>query len=96
MQLREATWRGARVWPPCSWGKIKEACEKGILRKVELYKSPPPFPTDEIYVTITSEYEGRLQVGLIFGSLEHLEAIYGKLKEIIGKPLQAVGEIEIN
>jgi hypothetical protein len=70
--------------------------ESGILRSVQLYKSPPPFPPQEAYLTITAEYKGQLRSGLIFESPEHLESLYFMLKKYVGRPLMEVGDIEID
>lgn len=96
MRLREMVWRGSKVWPPRGWAADDiSSCEKGILRKVQFHKSPSPFPPNEIYLILTAEFESWICVGLIFGSLEHLESLYHKLKEMIGKPLRELEEIEI-
>ena len=70
--------------------------ESGILRSVHLYKSPPPFPPQEAYLTVTAEDQGQLRSGLIFESPEHLESLYFMLKKYVGRPLREVGDLEIN
>ena len=102
MRLREKLWRGSPVWPPPSWtgscgaGDNFSTGESGILRRVHLYKSPPPFPPQEAYLTITAEFQGQLRSGLIFESPEHLESLYFMLKKYVGRPLREVGDLEID
>lgn len=102
MRLRDMTWRGSKVWPPRGWAASDEpaadisTCAKGILRKVQFYKSPPPFPPNEIYLILTAKFEGHVRVGLIFGTLEHLESLYYKLNGMIGNQLMELEEIEID
>jgi hypothetical protein len=102
MRLREKLWRGSPVWPPPAWtgscgaGDNFSTGESGILRRVHLYKSPPPFPPQEAYLTITAEFQGQLRSGLIFESPEHLESLYFMLKKYVGRPLRDLGDLEID
>jgi hypothetical protein len=92
MQIRCLTWKGVSMWPPEWWISDHGAGEEGFLAEVQFRKHRMP---ECLYVIVN--YLGDLRKGIIvLEDLNHLEILYGKLKENLGKPLTEIGDLEID
>jgi len=88
MRVRELTWNGLIIWPPQWTEKAPGIVEHGLLRSVEI------LPFTEL-IKIDADYYGTIFSGLILSNEEYRGHLYDKLKENIGKPLEALGDMEV-
>ncbi len=92
MKIRNLQWRGMQMWPP-EWAiSDQEAGDEGILEDVRLNKV-----LSEKLISIIANHLGNSRKGVIL--LEdpgHLELVYQKLKENIGKALTEIGNLEVD
>ncbi len=92
MQIRSLTWRGIPAWPP-EWVFADQGLgEEGILEDVRLRKDLMP---GSIGVTVNYLEERRFGI-IILGNPAHLEMLYHKLKENLGRPLSEIGNLKID
>jgi hypothetical protein len=92
MLIRELQWRGVPSWPPEFATSSQIFGEEAILRDV-LLRNDQKIKL----ISVTAEHHGSEKKGIIM--LEnpvHLEILYQKLKENIGKPLREIGDLEID
>jgi hypothetical protein len=92
MQIRTLTWRELPVWPPEWWVTDQEGGEAGVLEDVQLRNDLTPS-----LISIFANYLGHSRKGIIVleDSL-HLEVLYRRLKENLGRPLTEIGDLEID
>ena len=89
MQIKELTWRGLLIWPPQWTEEYPNVIEQGLLKGVQILPL-----TDLIKIDATCAMTSIS--GLIFTSKEYQGSLYYKLKESIVKPLNEVGNMEVN
>ena len=89
MQIKELTWRGLLIWPPQWTEEYPNLIEQGLLKGVQILPLTDLIKIDATYALTTIS-------GLILTSEEYQGSLYNKLKENIGKPLDEVGNMEVN
>lgn len=91
MQIRSLKWKEVPMWPP-EWRISDHGLgEEGVLAEVQLHKHLTP---ECLYVV--ANHLGDIRKGIIvLESSAHLEVLYHKLKENIGRPLTEIGNLEI-
>ncbi len=89
MLINKMEWNGIRIWPPHWTEEIPDVVDRGIIKNVEI------LPLTDL-IKIDTIYAGTILSGLIISREEYQWPLYRKLKENIGKPLEAVGNIEVN
>ena len=91
MRIRNLKWKEIPMWPPEWTISEYEAGEKGILEYVQLREDA----TSRL-ISVEANHLGEVRRGIIL--LEdpaHLEKVYRKLQENLGKPLTEIGDLEI-
>ncbi len=92
MQIRSLNWRGIPVWPP-EWTFSDQGLgEEGFLEDVRLRND---FMPASISVTVNYLDDNRFGV-IMLENPTHLEILYHKLKENLGRQLSEIGDLEIN
>jgi hypothetical protein len=92
MHIRDLQWKGMPVWPPEWWTTDQGGGEDGFLETVKIRKDPR---LNCIYMVVN--YLGSEKRGImILENLAHLDILYLKLKENIGKALMEIGDLEID
>jgi len=89
MVINKMEWNGLLIWPPHWTEEFPDLVACGILKSVEI------LPLTDL-IKIDATYEGTILSGLIISREEYQGPLYRKLKENIGKPLEEVGNIEVN
>jgi hypothetical protein len=90
MQIRSLRWRGIPVWPPEWQITYQDIGEDGILEDVILHQS-------SAVISLTVNHQGDRRIGvIILENSAHLETLYNKLQENIGKQLTEIGNLEID
>ncbi len=92
MQIRSLNWSGIPVWPPEWLISDQGLGEEGILQDVQLRKDLSP---GFIGLTVNHLDDSRFWV-IMLENPAHLEILYQKLKENLGKPLTEIGDLEID
>jgi hypothetical protein len=92
MQIRGLKWKGVSMWPPEWWISDHGAGEEGILTEVQFRKHRTP---ECIYVIVNNRGEIRKGI-MVLEDLAHLEILYRKLKNNLGRPLTEIGDLEID
>lgn len=93
MRIRDLAWRGEAVWPP-EWWPIEHSviiAKNSVLKKVSIQ--------DIVHRYIQVEIEtskGPLWGVILLEDPGHLEILYQKLKENIGRPLPEIENLEID
>ena len=91
MQIRSLRWKGFAMWPPEWMISDQGRGEEGVLEEVCLrYDLKPKL------ISVVANHLGDIRQGIII--LEdpaHLEIVFGKLKQHIGRPLTEIGDLEI-
>ena len=91
MQIRDLKWRTVRVWPPEWWLSDEGTAEEGILDEVQL--------RDDLtmrWITISVNHLNNNRKGIIvLDDPAHLEILYKKLKDNVGRPLIEIGDLDI-
>lgn len=92
MQIRHLKWIGTLVWPP-EWIISDHGLgEEGILEGVRLRKDLTPG-----FIGVTANYLDDRRFGIIMlETTGHLEILYHKLKENLGRALTEIGDLEID
>jgi hypothetical protein len=91
MQIRSLKWKEVSMWPP-EW-RISDhgAGEEGVLAEVQFHNDRTP---ECLYVV--ANHRGDIRKGImVLEPRAHLEVLYHKLKENIGRPLTEIGDLEI-
>ena len=80
------------MWPPeWVWGSDLQAGEKGVLENVQLRHGPVRL------ISIEANHLGDCRKGfMIQEDLAHLELVFEKLRENLGRPLTEIGDLEID
>jgi len=92
MQIRSLNWRGIPVWPPEWMISDQGLGEEGILEDVRLRKDLTPG-----FIGVTVNYLEDNRYGVIMlENPTHLESLYYKLKDNLGKALTEIGDLEID
>jgi hypothetical protein len=92
MQIRSLKWKEIPMWPPEWWFTDRELGEAGVLEDVRLRDDLKPK-----LISILASYHGHSRKGVIvLDDPLHLEVLYHKLKENIGRPLTEIGDLEID
>lgn len=92
MQIRGLKWKGVSMWPPEWWISDHGAGEEGFLAEVQFRKHRTP---ECIYVVVN--HLGDIRKGIIvLEDPAHLEILYRKLRENLGRPLSEIGDLEID
>jgi hypothetical protein len=92
MKIRDLKWRTIAMWPP-EW-LISEAGagEEGILEDVKLRDDLMPS-----FITISANHLNDSRKGIIvLDEPAHLQILYRKLKDNIGRSLTAIGDLDID
>lgn len=92
MLIRSLNWRGIPVWPPEWMISDQGLGEEGVLEDVRLRKDLLP---GSIGVTVNHLDDNRFGI-IMLENLAHLEILYHKLKENLGRALTEIGDIEID
>jgi hypothetical protein len=92
MRIRDLKWRGLSIWPP-EWAFADQGVgESGVLTRVELRQDQDPE-----FIFIEAEHAGYTLKGIaLLEDPTHLEFLYGRLKDNIGRLLAEIGDLEIN
>jgi hypothetical protein len=88
MLIKELKWNGLLIWPPHWAEEAHELIGQGLLQGAEI------LPLTEL-IKIDAAYAGNTISGLIFSNEEYQGSLYRKLKDNIGMPLEAVGNMEV-
>jgi hypothetical protein len=92
MRIRDLQWKGIPAWPPEWWTTDQGGGEDGFLETVNIRKDPRLSCISMMVNHLGSERRGIM----VLENLAHLDILYHKLKENIGKPLREIGNLEIN
>jgi hypothetical protein len=93
MRIRDLVWRGVAVWPP-EWWPPKHAVMidiNSVLKEVGIQDIRHRYIRVEIETP-----QGPLWGGILLENPGHLDILYQKLKENIGRPLTEIGDQEID
>lgn len=92
MRIRDLNWRGEPVWPPEWWPPEHDALigKNGVLKKVGIQKIGRQYIQIEIEIPT-----GPLWGAILLEDYAHLEILYQKLKDNLGRPLAEIGNLEI-
>jgi hypothetical protein len=91
MQIRSLLWKDISMWPPEWWISDCEAGEDGVLAEVQFLHHLTP-----ACLYVAANHLGDIRKGIIvLESPAHLEVLYRKLLENIGRPLREIGDLEI-
>jgi hypothetical protein len=92
MLIRDMKWKDVPMWPPEWWITDQGSGEEGRLEVVKLRKDKTP-----ACIYVVADHLGADRRGIIIlDNLAHLDILYHKLKENLGKPLKQIGDLEIN
>jgi hypothetical protein len=92
MRIRDLQWSGIPTWPPQWWTTVQGNDEEGLLENVYLSKDKMPF-----CISVDANHLGAEKRGIIImDDPAHLDVLYLKLKENIGKSLTEIGDMEID
>ena len=89
MQIKELRWKGLLIWPPQWAEECPNVIQQGLLKDIEILPLTDLIKIDATYDTTTIS-------GLILTNEEYQGSLYNKLKENIGRPLDEVGNMEVN
>jgi hypothetical protein len=91
MRIRNLKWKEISVWPP-EWSiSDHEAGEQGVLENVKLRNDLTPR-----LISVVVNYLGESRRGIIIQEdPAHLEIVYRKLQENLGRKLSEIGDLEI-
>ncbi len=79
------------MWPPEWYVSDQGAGEEGVLAEVQLRTDRTPK-----FISLVANHLGDSRTGIIMlEDSAHLEILYQKLKENLGKPLSEIGDMEI-
>ena len=92
MQIRSLNWRGIPVWPPEWMISDQDLGEEGVLEDVRLRKDLLPGSID---VTVNHLNDSRFGI-IMLENPAHLEILYQKLYENLGRLLAEIGDLEID
>jgi hypothetical protein len=92
MQIRTLKWRGLPMWPP-EWTIMDQGLgETGVLQEVHLRQDLKPK-----LISVVANHLGEVRKGImVLEDPALLEAVYGKLKQHVGRPLTEIGDLEIS
>jgi hypothetical protein len=91
MQIRSLKWKEIPMWPPEWWISDQGAGEDGVLAEVQflLHRTPA-------CLYVAADHQGVVRKGIIIlESHAHLEVLYHKLLQNLGRPLTEIGDLEI-
>jgi hypothetical protein len=91
MQIRTLKWRGLPMWPP-EWTICDQGLgEAGLLEQVSLRHD-----LNQKLIILVANHLGDIRKGImVLEDPALLEAVYGKLKQHVGRPLSEIGDLEI-
>lgn len=91
MRIRNLKWREIPMWPP-EWSFSEhEAGEEGVLEYVQLRNDLTPR-----LISVGANHLGDIRKGIIvLEDPTHLEIVYHKLQENLGRILTEIGDLEI-
>jgi hypothetical protein len=92
MKIRDLKFKGFLMWPP-EWVLVSDlqAGEEGVLQDVKLRHGPPRL------ISIEANHLGDCRKGvMIQEDSAHLELVFDKLRENLGRPLTEIGNLEID
>jgi hypothetical protein len=92
MKIRDLKWKSLPMWPP-QWSMSDEqAGEEGVLEGVKLSNQ-----LSTKLLSIDTCHLGDCRKGImILEDPAHLELVFEKLQENLGRPLTEIGDLEIN
>jgi hypothetical protein len=93
MLIRDLLWRGVSTWPPEFAISSQSVGEAWILESVQLRDHSK---LKLISVTAANHQAGEQKGIIILEDLIHLQILYDKLKENLGKSLREIGDMEID
>jgi hypothetical protein len=92
MRIRDLLWRGVSTWPPEFAMSGQSLGEAWILESVQLRDD-----SKLKLISVTANHLGDERKGIIIlEDLIHLQILYEKLKETLGKSLREIGDMEID
>jgi hypothetical protein len=92
MRIQDLKWKDVPMWPPEWWITDQGSGEEGLLEVVSLRKDKTP-----AYIYMVADHLGAQRGGIIIlENPAHLDILYRKLKDNIGKPLREIGDLEID
>jgi hypothetical protein len=92
MQIRSLRWKGFPMWPPEWMISDQGRGEEGVLEEVYLRKDLKPK-----LISVVANHLGDIRQGImVLEDPAHLEVVFGKLKQHIGRPLTEIGDLEIS
>ncbi len=89
MQIKELRWKNLLIWPPQWAEEYPNVIQHGLLKGVKILPLTDLIKIDATFARTTIS-------GLILTSEEYQGSLYNKLKENIGKPLDEVGNMEVD
>ncbi len=92
MRIRDLTWRGLPIWPPEWHFRSGELGEEGFLLGVQIRRG---ISSDLIHLEAGEGDDTRRGI-IALENPGHLQALYRRLQEYIGRPLTEIGDLEIN
>lgn len=92
MKIRDLKWRGLTMWPP-EWSvSDHQEGEKGVLEDVQLRQE-----LSKRLIYIEANHLGDCRKGImVLKDPAHLELVFDKLRENLGRPLTEIGDLEID
>ena len=92
MKIRDLKWKGLPMWPP-EWSMSDhQAGEEGVLEDVQLRHE-----LSTRIISIEANHLGDCRKGIMIQEdPAHLEVVFEKLRENLGRPLTELGDLEID
>ena len=91
MQIRGLRWKGFPMWPPEWMISDQELGEEGVLEDVLLRNDLKPR-----LISVAANHLGEIRTGImVLEDPALLEVVYLKLKQLIGRRLTEIGDLEI-
>jgi hypothetical protein len=92
MRIRDLEWKGMPAWPPEWWISDEGAGEEGFLKNVQLRYDQTPACLSVVATHLGDDRNGII----ILEDSAHLEILWNKLKENVGRPLKEIGDLKID
>jgi hypothetical protein len=91
MQIRSLKWKGFAMWPPEWMISDQGRGEEGVLEEVYLRTDLKPK-----LISVVANHLGDIRQGImVLEDPAHLEVVFRKLKQHLGRPLTEIGDLEI-
>jgi hypothetical protein len=91
MRIRDLQWRTVPVWPPEWFISDEGAGEQGVLDDVQLRDDLTP----RLITISVTHHNSKMKGIIVLDDPAHLEVLYDKLKDNIGRSITEIGDMSI-